>query len=193
MSCSRTCTGPTARRSTCSRCACRPAAPGCVVVGTYRSDELSPAHPLRLAASRSSTARAAPSGSSCTGSTAPSSSAQMTGILGARARARRRRGRPRALEGNPFLAEELLAAREARRAARRHGCATSCSPASRRCRRRRRRCCASWPRRAVARPPRAGRGLRAARARTRGLAARGARTPRDRADRASARTRSGTR
>ena len=128
-SCSRTCTGRTRRRSTCSRSSAAASAqlPALLVL-TYRDDELGPRHPLRV-------------------------------VLGDLRRRRRcaasrcRRSRPRrcarsppasrstppALHrqtgGNPFFVTEALA--QPARPASRRPCATPCSPAPRASRRRR--------------------------------------------------------
>jgi ATP/maltotriose-dependent transcriptional regulator MalT len=89
--------------------------PGCVIVGTYRSDELEPGHPLRLAlAELDRTGRTERIELHRFGRAHLAE--QMAGILG---------GAPEhdvvddvlvRSDGNPFLAEELLAAREARAA-----------------------------------------------------------------------------
>ena len=80
--------------------------PGCVLVATFRSDEI---HDLRAAARRARPLRTPPSASTSPASPAPSSSPSSPAILGTAPDYAVIEDVLARSEGNPFLAEELLA------------------------------------------------------------------------------------
>ena len=140
---SRTCTGPTTRRSTSSRCsaAASCARPGCLIL-TCRS-ERSRAPEVRRVLARAARA------SACAGSSRRRCRADAVALL-ARARRARRRRPARGLRRQPVLRHR--GARRARRRRRAGERARRRRPARRRARRRRRARSSSSPRSSPARP-----------------------------------------
>ena len=140
-SCSRTCTGPTRRRST--SCACSPGASSRVpalVLATYRDDELTRAQPLRIALGELAAARVerirlaplSPGGRRRAGRAAPRRR-RRAAPADRRQPVLRHRGRwPAAAARSPETVRDAVLARAARLdAARARGCSTR----SRSCRR----------------------------------------------------------